>query len=65
MFAVLYGLGIGEFVIWAIIVAGIVAIGVIIMKALGYSPPPWATQIFWVVIMIFVAIFAIRLIMSM
>lgn len=65
VFAIIYGLSVGEFVIWAIVVAGIVAIGVIVFRAMGWSPPPWAVSIFWVVVMVVVEIFAIRFIMSM
>ena len=65
MFAIIYGLSIGEFVIWAVIIAGIVAIAFIAMRAMGVAPPQWAVQIAWVVVIVLVAIFAIRLVMSM
>lgn len=65
MFAIIYGLSVGEFVVWAVIIAGIVAIGVIAMRAMGVAPPPWAVQIFWVVVIVIVAILAIRFVMTL
>ncbi len=49
----------------AIIVAAVLAIAYIAMKAMGVNPPPWLMQMFWVVVVAFVAIFAIGLLMRM
>ena len=65
MLALIYGMGIGEFVIWAVIVAGVIAIGIVVMNELGYRPPPWAVKIFWIVVLIVVAILAIRFVMTL
>ncbi len=65
MLAVIYGLSIGEFAIWAVIICGIIGIAIVAMRAMGVAPPPWAIQIAWIVVIVLVAIFAIRLVMSM
>ena len=65
MLAIIYGLSVGEFVIWALVIAAIIAIGFIASRAMGVSPPPWLVQILWIVVILIVAIFAIRFVMSM
>lgn len=57
--------GIGDFLIAVVIVCGAVAVAYIACKAMGVMPPPWLIQIFWIVLIVVVAIFAIRLILSM
>ncbi len=57
--------GIPGILIWAIIIAGCIAVALIVMKNLDVSPPAWAVQIFWVVVLVAVGIFAIRLVAGM
>ena len=57
--------GFGEIVIAIIVIISIVAIGFIVLRASGIPIPPWVWSIVWVVVLCFVAIFAIRLIMNM
>lgn len=59
------GYSIGDLVKWAIIVCAVVAIAWIAFKAMGVQPPAWAIQIFWVVVIAFVALIGIRIVMSM
>ena len=54
-----------EFIIAAIIVIAVIAVLFIYLRAQGVTLPPWIIQIFWVVVAAFVAIIAIRFLMSM
>ncbi len=65
MLAVIFGLSVPEFAKWAVIITGIVAVAWIAMKANGITPPPWLVQMFWVVVVCFVAILCIGLLASM
>ncbi len=56
--------GIAGMAIWVIIVAAIVAIAFIACRAMGVAIPGWVVQVFWVVIIAVVCIFAIKLLMS-
>lgn len=46
----------------AVLIIGLIAIVVIVARALGISMPPWAVQMFWVVVIVVVAVFAIKFI---
>ncbi len=54
-----------EVVVAIIIIAAVIAVMYIALRQFGVGIPPWVIQIFWVVVVAFVAIFAIRLLMSM
>ena len=54
-----------DFLVLVIIIGGCVGITIVALRASGVQIPAWATQIFWIVIIVFVAIFAIRLLASM
>jgi hypothetical protein len=69
-FAALFGgpvqsWGFGEIIIAIIIIAACVGIMYIALNVFGVQIPPWAIKIFWIVVVAFVAIFAIRLILGM
>jgi len=49
-----------QWVIAVIIIAGAIAILLIALPAMGISVPSWAMQIFWVVVIVAVAIVALR-----
>jgi len=51
--------------IMVIVVAACVGIALVAMRQAGIAVPPFVVQIFWIVLAAFVAIFAIRLVMSM
>jgi hypothetical protein len=51
--------------IGVVIVVGIVAIVLIVCRACGIAIPPWVFQIFWICLLVFVAILGIKFIASM
>jgi len=55
---------VAHLVILAIIVAAVVGIGAIAIRASGVSVPQWVISIFWIVVIALVAIFAIRVVMG-
>lgn len=57
--------GIAGLVMWAVIIAALIAIAVIAIRAMGLQIPQWAVNIFWVVVIALVAILAIRVILSL
>lgn len=57
--------GIAGMAIWVIIVAAVVAIALIACRAMGVPIPGWVVQVFWVVIIAIVCVFAIKLLMSL
>ncbi len=54
-----------QVVIFIIILCGVFGVLFVVMKQTGVQIPPWIMTIFWIVVVCFVAIFAIRLLMSM
>jgi hypothetical protein len=59
------GWGFGELAILVIIIAAVVAVVFIGTKAMGVAIPQWVISVFWVLVIAFVCIVAIRLLMSM
>lgn len=57
--------GIGEYAIAIVAIAAIVALVFIALRKFGIAIPDWIVQIFWVLIVAFVVIAAIRIVMSM
>jgi hypothetical protein len=58
--------GIAAWVIKLIVVVAVVVIGwIILTKAIGFQPPPWLVQIFWIVVAVVVAIIAIKIVLSL
>lgn len=49
-----------QLVIMFIVVVAILAIGAIVLRNSGISIPAWVFQIFWIVILVVVGVFAIR-----
>ena len=54
-----------QVIVFLIILCGVVGILFVVMRQTGVQIPPWIITIFWIVAVCFVAIFAIRLLMSM
>lgn len=54
-----------QMLILAIIVAGVVGIAFVAMRQMGVTVPPWFAQIAWIVVVVVVAIFAIKALLSM
>jgi hypothetical protein len=48
-----------------IVIAGGVAVMYIILRKLGITVPDWIVQIFWVLVAVFVGVFALKLLWSM
>jgi hypothetical protein len=59
------GAGIIQLVIIAIIIAGVVGIAIVVARAAGVNVPPWAIQIFWIVIAVLVGVVAIKFLASL
>lgn len=57
--------GIGDLAIMIVIVAAVVALVYVGLRQFDVSIPQWVIQIFWIVVVAFCVIFAIRLVMSM
>jgi hypothetical protein len=55
----------GEILIAIVVIAACVGIVMVALRTFGVSIPSWVVSIFWIVCCAFVAIFAIRLILSM
>jgi hypothetical protein len=56
--------GIAYYLIWIIILVGLFAIAIIAIRGIGVSIPPWATQIFWIVLLVTVAVVAIKFLLT-
>lgn len=54
-----------DWAIWVVIIAAIVGIVIVAMRVFGVQPPPWAVQIFWIVVAACVAILAIRFVANL
>ncbi len=66
MFAVaLWGWGVGEIAIAVVAIAAIIACVFLALREFKVPIPGWAFQVFWIVVIAFVIILAIRLIMEM
>ncbi len=69
LFAILSGpmstWGIADIAIMIVVIAAIVALVYVALRQFGVSIPAWVQQIFWIVVVAFVVIFAIKLVVSM
>ncbi len=54
-----------DLLVLIVIVAACVALMYVALRQFGVSIPAWVVQVFWIVIVAFVVIFAIRLVASM
>lgn len=59
------GGGIINLLIYVIVIGAVIGIVYVALQQFGVAIPAWATKIFWIVVVAFVAIFAIKLILSM
>ncbi len=48
-----------------VIFAGIVAVALVALRAMKFQPPDWAVAIFWILVIVVVAVFAIRFLGSL
>lgn len=56
---------IGQIAIAIVIIAAVVALVYIALNKFGVAIPDWVKQVFWICVIAFVVIFAIRLVMTM
>lgn len=54
-----------ELAIWLVVVSAVIALVYIALKQFNISIPSWVVNIFWILLVAFVVIFAIRLVSSM
>lgn len=54
-----------QWVITVIVVAASIAILVVVLNVLGFSIPAWAMTIFWILVVAFVAVVAVRFLISL
>jgi len=55
----------GRWLIYAIVLAGVIGIAYIALKQMGITIPAWVNQILWILVIIVVAVFSIRFILSL
>lgn len=60
-----WGWSFGEMAIAVVIVAAVVALVWVALRQFGVGIPAWVIQVFWILVVAFVVILAIRLVMSM
>lgn len=58
-------ISIGEIAIMIVIVAAVVAIVYVALRQFGITIPGWVIQVFWIIVVCFVCILAIKLVISM
>lgn len=56
---------IAEFAIAIVAIAAIVALVYVALNKFGVQIPDWVKQVFWIIVVAFVVIFAIKLVASM
>jgi hypothetical protein len=54
-----------QLIIMAIVIAGIVGIAMIVIRQAGISIPGWIINIFWIVLVVVVAVVAIKFLAGM
>ncbi len=57
--------GIAEIAIAIVVIAAIVALVYVALRKFQLSIPDWVVQVFWIIVVAFVIIFAIRLVAGM
>jgi hypothetical protein len=56
---------IATWVMLAIIIGAVIAIGYVILRQMGIAVPPWAVTVFWIFVAAIVGILAIKLLLQM
>jgi hypothetical protein len=57
--------GVADWAIAIVIIAGIAAAVFLALRQLGVAIPAWVIQLFWILVVVFVVVAAIRLLASM
>lgn len=56
---------IGSILIAVIVLAAAIAVVYVALQAFGVTPPPWAVKIFWIVLVAFVAVVALKILFGL
>jgi len=59
------GYSLGQLAIAVVIIAAIVALVYVALRQFGITIPPWVVQVFWIIVVAFVVIAAIKIVLSM
>lgn len=62
---IITGVSLGQLLIYIVIIAACVALVYVALRQFGVSIPGWVAQVFWIVVVAFVVIFAIKLVLGM
>ena len=65
MLAFIGGYSIGQLAILIVVIAAIAALVFIALRQFGIAIPAWVQQVFWVIVVAIVVIFAIRFVMTL
>lgn len=60
-----WGMSFGGLLILIVVVAACIALVYVALRQFGIGIPGWAVQVFWIVVVAFVVICAIKLVLSM
>lgn len=60
-----WGFGIGELLVGIVILAACVALVYVALQQFQITVPGWVVQCFWIVVVAFVVVLAIRLVLSL
>jgi hypothetical protein len=61
----IHGWGLAEFLIAIVVIAACVALMYVALRQFGIAIPAWVIQVFWIIIVALVVIFAIRFVASL
>lgn len=64
-FNMITGMSFVQLAIWIVVIAAVVALVYVALRKFGIQIPEWVVQVFWIVVVAFVVIFAIKLVASM
>jgi hypothetical protein len=59
------GYSLGQLAIAVVIIAAVVALVYVALRQFGITIPPWVVQVFWIIVVAFVVIAAIKIVLSM
>ena len=62
---VVAGYSLGQLAIAVVIIAAVVALVYVALRQFGITIPPWVVQVFWIIVVAFVVIAAIKIVLSM
>lgn len=68
MLTIAQAIGSGSIAYWvicAIVIAAVIAIGIVVTRQMGISIPPWIVSIFWIIVAAAVGIVAIRFLLQL